>query len=85
MDTPNIFMVEPHDNYTVDVHFDDGKIKIYDAKPLIKIGGMYTQLEDVDFFKNRCVILNHTLAWDITGNLDPCNCIDVCPDVIYNQ
>lgn len=85
MEFPSVFMVEPHDNFTVSVYFDDGKVKSFNAKPLIEKGGIFAQLEDVKFFKERCVVLNHTLAWDIKGDFDPCNCIDVCPDVIYNQ
>ncbi|MCL2637155.1 MAG: DUF2442 domain-containing protein [Oscillospiraceae bacterium] len=85
MESPSIFMVEPHDDYTVSVHFDDGKIKSYDAKRLIEKGGIFTKLEDLDFFIKKCVILNHTLAWDTSGNLNPCECIDVCPDLIYNN
>jgi len=85
MESPNVFMVEPHDDFTVTVYFDDGKIKPYDAKPLIKRGGMFNILSNINFFKDRCVVMNKTLAWDTTGNFDPCECIDVCPDVIYGE
>ncbi|MCL2694312.1 MAG: DUF2442 domain-containing protein [Oscillospiraceae bacterium] len=85
MNFPSVFMVEPHNDYTVNVYFEDGNIKTYDVKPLIKKGGMFARLEDIDFFIDRCVVLNNTLAWDVKGNFDPCECIDVCPDVIYNN
>ena len=80
---PRIFQVEPNIDFTVNVYFDDGTVRLYDANPLIKKGGIYTQLGDLDFFKSRCVIMNNTLAWDISGNWDPTECIDICPDVIY--
>ena len=82
---PAIFQVKPNDDFTVDVYFDDGRVKIYDAKPLIKRGGIFSQLADINFFKDRCVVLNRTLAWDIKGNFDPSECIDICPDVIYGK
>ncbi|MDR0867898.1 MAG: DUF2442 domain-containing protein [Planctomycetota bacterium] len=82
---PNIFQVAPQDDYTVLVYFDDGQIRRYDARRLIDKGGIYACLSDIVFFKNRCVVLNRTLAWDVTGNFDPTNCLDVCPDVIYES
>ncbi|MDR0446512.1 MAG: DUF2442 domain-containing protein [Oscillospiraceae bacterium] len=82
---PNIYQVAPQDDFTVLVFFDDGSTKSFDAKPLIAKGGIFSKLEDVSFFKTRCSVLNHTLAWDVTGRLDPTECIDVCPDVIYES
>ncbi|MDR1208735.1 MAG: DUF2442 domain-containing protein [Clostridiales bacterium] len=67
MQRPNIFQVEPLDDYTVNVCFDDGRIKSFDAKERIKKGGIFAKLGDKEFFKDRCVILNRTLAWDTTG------------------
>ena len=81
---PQVFQVKPNDDFTVEVYFDDGKVKLYDAKQLIEKGGIFTPLANVDFFKERCVVLNNTLAWDIAGGFDPTECIDVCPDVIYS-
>ena len=83
MEFPSVFMVEPHSDYTVSVYFEDGKTKLYDAKPLINKGGIFAKLNDIDSFMNKCVVLNHTLAWDFNGNFDPCECIDICPDTIY--
>jgi hypothetical protein len=82
---PKIFQVVPLDDFTVNVYFDDGRIKLYDAKPLIKKGGLFAQLGDLRFFKERCTVLNHTLAWDIKGDFDSTECIDVCPDVLYED
>lgn len=30
-----------------------------------------------------CVILNDTLAWDIGGNRDRTQCLDIDPDMLY--
>ena len=82
---PRIFQVVPNNDFTVNIYFDDGTVKIYDAKRLIEKGGIYAPLEDLDFFINRCVIMNNTLAWDVSGNWDTEMCIDVCSDMLYEQ
>ena len=61
-----------------------GKIKLYDAKKIIDIGGIYDILKDIDFFITRCTIINGTLAWDVDGKRIPDKCIDICPDTIYD-
>jgi len=34
---------------------------------------------------NCCTVLNNTLAWDLSGNYDPYNCIDLDPEVLYQE
>jgi len=29
--------------------------------------------------------MNGTLAWDISGCRVPYNCIDICPDTVYDE
>jgi len=41
------------------------------------------KIMDPDVFMNRCKIMNDTLAWDIDGNNDPANCIDIDPETLY--
>ena len=82
---PRIFQVIPNNDFTVNVYFDDGTVKQYDAMRLIKKGGIYAPLADLDFFIHRCVVMNNTLAWDVSGNWDAKMCIDVCPDMLYQQ
>lgn len=33
----------------------------------------------------KCTVMNETLAWDIGGNRDESNCIDIYPFEIYNN
>ena len=80
--TPEIVQVVPHDDYTVSVYFVDGKIVLYDVKPKLD-RGVFVALKDLDFFMNRCKIMNDTLAWDLSGEDDPSNCIDIDPDSLY--
>lgn len=46
-----IVQVVPTENFNVFVHFEDGKVVLY----------------DINFFMDRCTILNDTLAWDCAG------------------
>ena len=79
---PEVVQVVPHEDYTVSVYFSDGKIVSYDTKPLLD-KGIFRALRDMDTFKNRCGIMNVTLAWDIRGNGDPRECIDIDPFALY--
>lgn len=80
--TPEIVQVVPHEDYTVTVYFCDGKIVIYDAGQKLE-QGVFKALKDISFFMNNCKIMNDTLAWDLTGENDPTECIDIDPDFLY--
>ena len=84
MFSPEVVQVVPHENYMIDIMFHDGKIVKYDAKPLVG-KGVFSVLEDKDFFMNRCTILNRTLAWDLSGEYDPTDCLDLDPVVLYSE
>ena len=83
MFTPEVIQVVPHENYIVDALFQDGHIVSYDASVLVNKGS-FKMLADVDFFLNRCAVMNHTLAWDLSGEYDPYNCLDIAPEVLYD-
>jgi hypothetical protein len=74
--TPEIVQVVPREDYTVDVYFADGKIVTYDVGPKLE-SGVFRALKDSDVFMNRCCIMNDTLAWDVAGNRDATQCIDL--------
>ena len=80
--TPEIVQVVPHADYTVSVFFVDGKIVVYDVKPKLE-KGVFTALKNPEIFMERCKIMNDTLAWDLSGENDPSNCIDIDPDTLY--
>lgn len=81
-ETPQIVQVVPHEDYTATVYFCDGKIVTYDARQKLK-QGVFQNFKDISFFINHCKIMNDTLAWDLTGNNDPSQCIDIDPDYLY--
>ena len=79
---PEVVQVKPNDDYTVYVYFSDGKIVCYDVKPLLE-KNVFRKLKEKDIFMDTCIILNDTLAWDISGNRDETSCIDIDPETLY--
>ena len=79
---PDIVQVVPRSDYTVMVYFVDGKIVVYDVKPKLD-SGVFAALKNPDVFMNQCKIMNDTLAWDLSGEGDPTNCIDIDPETLY--
>jgi len=46
-------------------------------------GEVFKPLQDIQTFKNTCTVLNDTLAWDLSGNRNPSDCIDIDPFTLY--
>ncbi|HHV65403.1 MAG TPA: DUF2442 domain-containing protein [Peptococcaceae bacterium] len=80
---PEVVQVIPTEDYLVYIYFDDGRIKLFDAKELIK-NGVFKVLQDKELFTTRCTVLNHTLAWDINGNYSEEDCLDLDPIQLYD-
>ncbi len=79
-----VIQVIPTENYQVYVYFSSGVVRLYDAKALVN-KGVFSVLSDVDFFMNRCTVLNNTLAWDQSGSYDPYTCLDIDPGHVYAE
>ena len=80
----SIVQVIPQEDFKVICYFDDGIIKMFDVKPFLN-KGIFKKLSDIEVFKETCTVLNNTLAWDLEGNFDPYNCIDLDPESIYSE
>ncbi|MEN6349506.1 MAG: DUF2442 domain-containing protein [Syntrophomonas sp.] len=80
----NVIQVMPTSDFTVYIYFSDGKIKLFNASELIK-RGVFQRLQNIDLFKSSCTVLNDTLAWDLSGNFDPYDCLDLDPEELYNS
>lgn len=76
---PKIVQSVAGENKTVYAYLTDGTIHLVDMKPMIALGGVFEKLEDNGFFEDRLTVLNDTVAWDLTGNHDPAECIDIDP------
>lgn len=81
----SVLQAVPGDDYTVYVYFSDGTIRLADIKPLISRGGVFAQLQDESFFRERLTVMNHAVAWDVTGTRDASKCIDIDPCSMYES
>lgn len=77
-----VIKVVPNKDFTVRVHFSDGNIFLYNAFNIIS---RFPVLQDVDYFIKRCTIINNTLAWDISGDLNDAKCLDIAPENIIKN
>ena len=82
---PKVLQVVPTDDYGVYVYFNDGSVRLFNVKSLIKPGTIFEPLQDITFFKSKLAVINETVAWDLGGNRDPRKCIDLDPFVIFEQ
>ena len=81
---PTVVQVIPLDNFHVQVFFDDGKIVDYDVTDDLK-AEIFAPLREIEKFKDACTVMNGTLAWDISGEWDETNCIDIDPFTLYEM
>lgn len=79
---PAVVQAVAGEDYIVFAYMADGTIKQYDVKPLIEKGGIFEKLRDKEFFTERLTVLNDTVAWDLSGDHDPEECIDIDPFTI---
>ena len=63
MDTlfPKVLQAVAGKDFTVYLYFNDGSVRLYDAKPLLALGGVFAPLQDEAFFKSRLTVLNDTV------------------------
>lgn len=80
---PAIVQAVPGEDFTVYAYCNDGAVRLVDVKPMIALGGVFAQLSDPAFFRGRLTVLNDTVAWDLTGDRDPAECVDLDPFQIF--
>ena len=85
MNRPCLYQVIPTDDYKVYLYYDNGEIKLYDCKWILEKDGIFTKIHDIKDFKRLCTIINGTLGFDVNENRDTYNCIDICPDTVYEE
>ena len=82
---PKVVQVVPDKDYRVYAYFNDGSVRLFDVKPLIKPGTVFEPLLDKTVFKSKLAVINDTIAWDMGGQRDPRKCVDLDPFVIFEQ
>ena len=85
MERPKLYQVIPQKDFTVVLFYDNGEIRLYDCGWIKTETGIFQQIRNLNSFLELCTIMNGTLAWDISGKRDPYNCIDICPDTVYQE
>ena len=82
---PEVYQVVAGDDYTVYAYLNDGSMRLYNAKPLIEKGGMFAPLKDKSVFVKTLTVINNTIAWDLQGNRDEYECLDIDPVDVFNS
>jgi len=82
---PKLYQVYPTDDYKIYLYYDNGEIKVYDCKWILGEKGVFEKIHNIKNFMRLCTIMNNTLAFDISEKFDTYNCIDICPDTIYED
>lgn len=80
---PEIYQVVASRNYIVYAYLSDGSVREFDVKPLIEQGGIFNKFLDEKIFREKLTVLNGTVAWDIVGNRNEYECIDIDPMTIF--
>jgi len=81
---PEVLQAMPTDDYKVYTWFNDGSVRCVDVKPLIKPGTVFWEISDIGAFRSKLTVINDTVAWDIGGNRDESECIDLDPETIFD-
>ncbi len=82
---PEVYQAVAGKNFTVYAYMNDGSIRLYDMKPLIKQGGVFEKIADENIFKDKLTVLNNSIAWDLDGNRDAYQCIDIDPFAVFES
>lgn len=71
----SVIRVLPHDNFTLELRFDTGDHRLFDARPYLN-KGVFVQLQNPQRFKQAFVALD-TVCWP--GE------IDIAPEMLYDR
>jgi len=70
-----VIRVVPHNNFSLELWFDTGDHRLFDARPYLN-RGVFVSLQDISLFKQAFVALD-TVCWP--GNLD------IAPETLYDR
>lgn len=71
----SVIRVVPHDDFTLEIWFDTGDHRLFDARPYLH-KGVFVQLQNLQRFKQAFVALD-TVCWP--GE------IDIAPETLYDR
>ena len=70
---PRVDAVKPNDDFTIELTFKNGEVRIFDMRPYLDIG-IFKELRDINKFKLVRVSMG-SILWQ--GGQD------LCPDTLY--
>lgn len=77
----------PQRDFTLLLTYDGGEKRVYDMKPVLEKGGVFSRFSNYDDFKRVYVDDSGSLAWDIDPTIDSSkvwsNKVDLSPDGVY--
>ena len=65
-----IVSVTPNDDFTLNLKFDNGEIRLFDCNNLLKIGTIFEPFMQLSNFKRVYLDDTGCVAWDIDPNVD---------------
>lgn len=79
--------VKPNEDFTLTLWFDNGEVRLYDAKPLLEPGTVFEPFADYENFRRVYLDDTHCVAWDVDPKVDSdvvwSNKVDISPDSCY--
>jgi len=79
--------VEPKENFTLIITFDNDEKRILDMNMSLKPGTVFEKISRWEDFRRVYIDKEKSIAWDIDPNIDSeidwMNKIDLCPDTCY--
>ena len=82
---PEIFQAVAGEDFTVYAYVNDGSIRKVDMKPFLESEGVFESLRDKEIFEKTLTVIGKTVAWDLEGNRDEYNCIDIDPFLVFES
>lgn len=70
-----VVRVVPHENYSLELWFNTGDHRLFDARPYLN-RGVFTRLQDIALFKQAFVALD-TVCWP--------DDLDIAPETLYDR
>lgn len=82
-----IVSVEPNDDFTLTIGFDNGERRVLDMKPVMAAGTVFEPFMKLENFRRVYLDRQHCVSWDIDPSVDSekvwSNKVDLCPDSCY--
>lgn len=83
--SPDVIQAVACEGRYIKAYFDDGSVRRYNMQSFIDKGGVFKALQDDDFFRKRITAMNGTVAWNTTDDYDQTKCIDIAPEIIFQE